>query len=204
MTNEPASSRPAPQPEGRTFILCSGFSGAVIAGYWLGFMAALASGTVPADPPLFPGEYIVASLVPVFLLIGFYVLVGRADGQRRAAAFAFLAVAASAVLDVFCALYLLAPLETLCTLPSPDVGPSARSGITLVAPQHELPPQCRPSPPVTSSPVFWVALAPAALVAVLLCSAAVRRSALLQLVGLTVACLFALAGLLLSLARAFT
>lgn len=73
----------------------------------------------------------------------------------------------------------------------------------FVALQDNLPPQCRPSPPATSSPLFWVALSPAALFATLLCSAALARSSLLQLSGILTGSLFALAGLLLSLFRAF-
>lgn len=203
MTNDSASIRQPPEPEGRTFMLCAGFLGTLIGGYWSGIVVALITGAVSTEPPLFPGEYLVASLLLLMLLVGLYVSVCRTDGWRPSIV-GFLFVAAFAVLNILCALYLLTPLDTICILPSPDAEPSARSGMTLVALHNDLPPQCRPSPPATSSPLFWVALAPAALVAVLLCSAALRRSALLQLAGVAAGGLFTLSGLLLSLARTLT
>lgn len=203
MTNDSVDSRRPAQPEGRTFMLCAGFFGTVIGGFWLGFMVALVTGIVSADPPLFPGEYLAATLLSLILLVGLYVLVRRAD-VRRLVTLGLLFVAAIAVLDVLCALFLLTPLNTICILPSPDVGPSARSDTRLVTFQDALPSRCRPSPPVTSAPVFWAVLAPSVLVATLLCSSAVRRSALLQLAGLAAGVLFTLSGLLLSLARVFT
>lgn len=203
ITNESTDRQQIPETEGRTFMLSAGFLGTVIAGYWLGIMVALITGAVSTDTPLFPGEYLAASPLPLLLLVGLYVLIRRADG-RRPTALGFLFVAAFAVLNILCALYLLTPLDTICILPPPDAGPSANSSVMLVALQDSLPPQCRPSPPATSSPLFWVALAPAALVAVLLCSAAVRRSARLQLAGVAAGGLFTLSGLLLSLVQALT
>ncbi|MDX5895291.1 hypothetical protein [Rubrobacter radiotolerans] len=202
MTDD-AQHRQTPDLEGRTFILCGGYLGGALAGAWLGLVAAFVLGVAPSDPPRFLGEDLVAALVAASVLVVLVALVRRVDGRGRAAALGLLFAASFAALDVLCSLYLLAPpLDVLCVLP-PEEGPSARFDATLVALQEELPPWCRSTPPVTTSPAFWAAVAPATLVATLLCSAAIRRSALLQFVGLLVGSLFALTGLLLSLARAF-
>ena len=202
MTDESANHHQTSEAQGRTFILYAGFLGTLIGGYWLGLMIALVTGIASADPPLFPGEYLAGTLLSLTLLVGLYVLVHRADG-RRLVTLSLLFVAAFAILNVLCSLYLLAPLETLCILPSPDAGPSTSTGKALVALQDNLPQHCRPSPPAASSPLFWVALTPAVLVTALLCSAALFRNSSLQLSGILTGSLFALAGLLLSLVRAF-
>ncbi|MEW6635615.1 MAG: hypothetical protein AB1425_02250 [Actinomycetota bacterium] len=202
MTDD-AQHRQAPDPEGRTFVLCGGYLGGALAGAWLGLVAAFVSGVAPSDPPRFPGEDLAAALVAASVLAVLVALVRKADGRGRAAALGLLFAASFAALDVLCSLYLLAPpSDVLCVLPAEE-GPSARSAATLVALQEELPPWCRSTPPVTTSPASAAAVAPAALVATLLCSAAVRRSASLQLAGLLVGSLFAFVGLLLALARAF-
>lgn len=202
MTNEPMNVGRLPESENRTFMLCGGFFGTVISGYWLGSMIVLAIGLAPADPPLFPGEYLVVSLIPLLVLFGLHSLIRQADGLRMTT-LVFLAVAAFSMLNVLCSLYLLTPLDTVCISPSPDAGPSAGSKTTFMAFQDTLPPRCRPSPPVTSSPIFWASLAPSALVAAVLCSSVVRRSTPLRLVGLAVGAISTLSVLVLSLARAF-
>ncbi len=202
MTNEPMNVELPPESENRTFMLCGGFFGTVISGYWLGSMIVLAIGLAPADPPLLPGEYLVVSLIPLLVLFGLHSLIRQADGLRLTT-LVFLAVAALSMLNALCSLYLLTPLDTFCILPAPDAGPSAGSKTTLVAFQDALPPQCRPSPPATSSPIFWASLAPSALVAGVLCASVVRRSTPLRLVGLAVGAISTLSVLVLSLARAF-
>jgi hypothetical protein len=198
-----AQHRQTPDSGGRTFVLCGGYLGGALAGAWLGLVAAFVLGVAPSDPPRFLGEDLAAALVAASVLAVLVALVRRADGRGRAAALGLLFAAAFAALDVLCSLYLLAPpLDVLCVLPA-EGGPSAQFDTALVALQEELPPWCRSTPPVTTSPAFAAAVAPAALVAALLCSAAVRRSTLLQLAGLLVGSLFVLIGLLLSLARAF-
>lgn len=202
MTNESKNVERPPKPENRTFMLCGGFFGTVTSGYWLGSMIVLAIGLSPADPPLFPGEYLVASLIPLLVLVGLHSLVRQADGLRLTT-LVFLAVAAFSMLNALCSLYLLTPLDNVCIPQAPDAGPSAGSKTTFMAFQDTLPPRCRPSPPVTSSPIFWASLAPSALVDAILCSSVVRRSTPLRLVGLAVGAISTLSVLLMSLARAF-
>lgn len=103
MTNDSVDSRRPRKLDGRTFILCAGFVGTLIGGYWLGFMVALVAGFVSADPPLFPGEYLVGTLLSLTLLVGFHVLVRRADGPRLVT-LGLLFVAAFAILT-FSALF---------------------------------------------------------------------------------------------------
>lgn len=203
MTNDSPNIRQPPESENRTSTLRAGFFGNVISGYWFGAMIALAAGIAPADPPLFPGEYLVVSLIPLLLLVRLHALVRRAD-ELRMTSLVFLFVSAFSVLNILCGLYLLTPPDTICILPSPDVGPSAGADPTLATFQDAPPPRCRPSPPATSSPIFWASLAPSALVAAALCSSVVRRSTPLRLFGLAAGVISTFSGLLLSLARTFT
>jgi hypothetical protein len=168
----------------RTFILRAGFLGAALAGWWLGLLAALIHGVVPASPPLFPGEYLLANLVASAALGALVVLVSHADPGARTAP-VLLATASFAAINTVCALHLLTPPETLCVLSQGE----------------PLPWQCLPSPPPPNS-LKLAAMAPTTFVTVLLCTATVRRSSVLRLVGFAAAALFVLAGLLLSLARA--
>ena len=202
MTNGSKNIKRPPEPENRAFILCGGFFGTVISGYWLGSMIVLAVGLAPAEPPLFPGEYLVVSLIPLLLLVGFHSLIRQVD-ELRLTTLVFLAVAAFSILNALSSLYLLTPVDTVCIPRSPEAGPSAAYRTTLVAFQESLPPQCRPSPPATSSPIFWASLAPSALFAAALCLSVVRRSTRLRLAGLAVGAISALSVLLLALARTF-
>lgn len=182
---------------GQTFLLVAGFVCGALAGAWLGLVAAFVSSISPSGPARFSGEDFAAALVATFSLAAVYVLVRQTDRQGRAAALGLLFVASFAAL---CALYVLRPLEVLCVVPWPSVEASVGASVRHAVYQ-EATPGCRPVPPVLRSPSFFAAMAPAMLVTVLLCSAAVRRSAVLRLAGLGAGGLFALAGLLLSLAR---
>ncbi len=185
----------------RTFVLVAGFVCGALAGAWLGFVAAFVSGIAPSGPARFPGEDLAAALAAVVAVAASYAVVRRTVG--RPAALGLLFVAAYAALDLLWFLYLFAPREVLCYVlppePRADVGPN----VLLAARQEGAVPECRSVQSSPFSPKLAAAMVPAALVALLLCSAAVRRSALLQLAGLGAGALFALIGLLLSLARAF-
>lgn len=188
-------------PQGRTFVLCMGFLGAVFAGWWLGLLVAFVTGVVPLDPPRFPGEYLAAMLLAYFLLALLTAHVHRVDGNGRGTALGLLFLSSFATLDLLCSLYLLTPLEVLCVVPSPqDVEGSIGPGVGLATSQETLP-ECRPVAPLLYSPRFAMAMVPTVLIAVLLCSGSVRRGALLQFTGFTVGGLFVLAGLLSTLAR---
>lgn len=184
---------------GRTFVLSVGFVGGALAGAWLGLVVAFVSGLVPANPAHFPGEDLAATLVAASALVGLYAQVRRTD--RRASSLGLLFVAAFAALDLLYSAYLLMPLEVLCMVPPPrEVEASAGPDVLLVA-SWKTPSQCRTAAPLLYSLRFAAAMIPATLVAILFCSAAVWRSALLQLSGFATGGLFALAGLLLTLAR---
>lgn len=186
---------------GRTFVLSFGFLGGALAGVWLGLVVAFVSGMAPSYPARFRGEDLAAALVAALCLATLHSLIRRTDG--RASSLGLLFVTAFAALDLLCSLYLLTPPKVLCVVPPQYIEASTASGV-LFAGSQETPPEFRPAAPLLYSLRFAAAMIPAALVAVLLCSATVWRSALLQLVGFVVGSLCALAGLLLSLARAFT
>lgn len=178
---------------GRTFVLSLGFVGGALAGAWLGLIVAFFSGRIPSYPEHFPGEDLVAAFVAATALVGLYALVRRTDGWISALVLLF--IAAFAALDLLCSAYLLMPLEVLCVVPPRNVEAPAEPEVLLVA-SLETPPQCRSVAPLLYSTSFAAAMVPAALVAVLLCLAAVRRSVLLQLMGFAMGGLFVRAGLL--------
>lgn len=185
---------------GRTFLLAAAFAAVALAGAWLGLVAAVAADMVLSGPARFPGEDLAAVIAAAVAIAAAYALVRRAVG--RLAALNLLFVAAYAALDLLCSLYLFAPREFLCFVPPPEAEADVGANVLLAAHQEEAVPDCRASAPPLLSPKIAAAMPPAAMVTVLLCGAEVRRSALLRSAGLAAGSLFALAGLVLSLARA--
>lgn len=187
-------------PGGRAFLLVAGYVCGALAGAWLGFAAAFVSGMVLVGRARVGGEDLAAALAAGTVLAVTYILVRRAVGRVWARGLLF--AATFAALDLLYALYALAPPELLCMVPQPGVETSTAPTAAPVLHQEPLS-ECRASAPPLLSLGLAAAMVPAALVGILLCSAAVRRNALLQSVGFATGALFALAGLLLSLARAF-
>jgi len=185
---------------GRTLLLVAGFVCGALAGAWLGLVAAILSGMVVSNHPRFPGEDFVAALAAAVILAVVYVVVRRADG--RLSALDLLFVAAYAAFNILCSLYLFLPREFLCFVPGPELPAEAGTNVLLALRQEPVP-ACRVSTPWFLSPELAAAMFPAALVTVLVCLSEVRRSTLLRSAGLIAGSLFALAGLVLSLVRAF-
>ena len=184
----------------RSFLLAAAFAAVAFAGTWLGAVTAVTTGMALSGPARFPGEDLAAALVATVAVATSYAVVRRAAG--RLVALGLLFVAAYAALDLLCSLYLFAPREILCFVLPPEPRADGGSNVLLAARQEEAVPVCRASAPPLLSPKVAAAMLPAALVAVLLCYAEVRRSALLRSAGFAVGAVFALAGLVPSLARA--
>lgn len=166
-------------------------------------MAAFAASMALSGPARFPGEDLAAALAAPVAIAAAYAIVRRAAG--RFSALGLLFVAAYAALDLLCSLCLFAPREVLCFVQLPEPEADVGANVLLAARQEdEAVPDCRAYAPSLLSPKVAATMLPAALVAVLLCCAEVRRSALLRSAGFAAGAVFALAGLVLSLARALS
>lgn len=111
------SNATSPVGRGRSFVLFGGFLAGTLAGSWLGLVAAFVSGFAVSDPPRFPGEDLLATVLAGGVLAAVSVFVYRADGRSARNDLLFVAGFAAFVVlssvDSMGAIPLLAPLPAL-------------------------------------------------------------------------------------------